>query len=137
GCGLDDAGTRVGLHQAHQARQTLTAHHAVGIEHHHVAVVAAPAPAEVVDVAALALNPAPAPTVEDMAEAFHFAAQLHPGLLFGHADIRVVTVAEDEEIEVFELPGGLERLERRAQAGEHTRDVLVGDRHHQCGTCPW
>src|SRR5690606_16731361 len=68
--GLDDAGVRVGLHQAHQAAQAFAAHDAVGIEHDHVLVIAAPTTAEVVEVAALALYPTPAATVEDATEAF-------------------------------------------------------------------
>lgn len=71
-----------------------------------------------------------------MVEAFHLTAQLHPGLLFGDADIRVVTVTEDEEIEMLQLPGSLERFEGRPQAGEHTRHVLVGNRHDQRSARP-
>ncbi len=133
GGGLDDAGVGVGLHQPHQAGQTFATHHAVGIEHHHVAVAAAPAPAEVVDVAALALHPTPAAAIEDMAETIHRATQLDPGLLLGDTGVRVVAVAEHEDIEMLQLTGGLERLVSRAQTGEHPRHVLVGDRHHQRG----
>ena len=65
-------------HQRTSARQAVAAHHAVGVEHDHVAVVAAPAPAEVGDVAALALDAVLAPAVEDATEAVHRPAQLEP-----------------------------------------------------------
>ncbi|MNZ38199.1 hypothetical protein D3C78_556660 [compost metagenome] len=132
--GLDDAGVRVGLHQAHQAAQALAAHDAVGVEYDHVLVLAAPATAEVVEVAALALHPAPTAAVEDAAEAFGFAAHVQPGLLLGHGDVGVVGVAEHEEVETVEVAAGGHRLERCAQAGEHARHVFVADRHHQRGT---
>ncbi|MNO76991.1 hypothetical protein D3C76_680860 [compost metagenome] len=135
GRGLDDAGVRVGLHQAHQAAQALAAHDAVGVEHDHVLVLAAPATAEVVEVAALALHPAPTAAVEDAAEAFGFAAHVQPGLLLGHGDVGVVGVAEHEEVETVEVAAGGYRFERRPQACEHPRHIFVADGHDQRGTC--
>ncbi len=131
GRSLDDAGVGVGLHQSHQAGQAFAAHHAVGVQHHHVAVAAAPATAEVVDVAALALHAAPAAAVEDVTEAIHRTAQLDPGLLLGNTGVGVVAVAEHEDIEVLDLARGQQRLVGRPQPGEHPRYVLVGDGHHQ------
>ena len=131
--GLDDAGVGVGLHQAHQAAQALAAHDAVGVEHDHVLVLATPATAEVVEVAALALHAAATAAVEDAAEAFRLAAHVQPCLLFGDGDVGVVGVAEHEEVETVEVAAGGHRLERRAQAGEHARHVFVADRHHQRG----
>jgi len=132
--GLDDAGVRVGLHQAHQAAQALATHNAVGVEHDHVLVLTTPATAEVVEVAALALHTATAAAVEDTAKALGFAAHVQPGLLLGHGDVGVVGVAEHEEVETVEVAAGRHRLEGRPQAREHTRHVFVADRHHQRGT---
>src|SRR5690606_1608079 len=101
-------------------RYTLSLHDALPIS-----------PAEVVDVAALALHPAPAAAIEDMAETIHIAAQLQPGLLLGHAGVGIVAVAEHEDIEVLDLARGQQRLVGRPQPGEHPRYVLVGDGHHQ------
>ncbi len=81
--GLDDAGVRVGFHQAHQLDQASPAHDAVGVEHDHVAVALAPAAAEIGDVAALALDAVLAPAVEDAAEAVRTAAQIEPRLALG------------------------------------------------------
>src|SRR5690606_9884867 len=93
---------------------------------------AAPAPAEVVDVAALALHSAATAAIEDMAETVDLAAQLQPGLLLGHASIGVVAVAEHEDIEVLDLTRGQQRFVGGSQPGEYPGHVLVGDGHYQC-----
>ena len=131
--GLDDAGVRVGFHQTHQPGEAFAAHHAVGVQDHHVAVLTAPTTAEVVDVAALAFDAATATAIEDAAVAVDIAAQLHPRLLLGHADVRIVAVAQDVDIEVFQLTGRCNGLIGRTQAGEHAFDVFVADRHDQRG----
>ncbi len=74
GRALDDAGIGVGFHQLHQPLQAQAGHDAVGVEDHHVAVIAAPAAAEIRDIAALALDAMDAAPVEDAAEAIQFAA---------------------------------------------------------------
>ena len=132
--GLDNPRIRRGFHQAHQAGQALAAHHAVGVENDHVLVVTAPTTAEVVEVAALALNATATTAIEDLAETTGFAADVEPGLLFGDADVGVVTVAEHEEIEAIQVTSGGHRFKRCTQTGEYTRHVFVADRHHQGGT---
>ena len=67
GRGLDNAGAGVGFHESDKRTQALAGHHAVCVEHHHVAVVSAPATAEVVDIAALALDAAAAVPIVDAA----------------------------------------------------------------------
>src|SRR6185436_6004156 len=57
-CGLNDAGVWIRLHQPYEFRQAFAAHDAVSIHDDHVAVIAAPAAAEVSDVAALAVDAA-------------------------------------------------------------------------------
>ena len=131
--GLDDAGVGTRFHHAHQRRQARAAHHAVGVQHHHVAVVRAPAPQEVVDVAALLLHAALAAAIEQAAEAVDLARHRLPRRQFGDAQVGIVAVAEHEEVEALELPGRGERLPGRAQAGEHAIDVLVADRHDDRG----
>ncbi len=131
--GLDNPGIRRGFHQAHQAGQAFAAHHAVGVEDHHVLVFTAPTTAEVVKVAALALHATATTAIEDLAETTGFAAHIKPGLLFGDADIGFVTVAEDEEIKAIQVTGGGYRLKRRTQTGKYPGHVFVADRHHQRG----
>ena len=131
--GLDDAGRGIGLHQLRQAVQTVARHHAVGVEDHHVLVAAAPAPAPVGDVAALALDAVLATPVEDVAEAVHLLAQLHPGLDLGDADVGFGAVAEYVEIEARQLAGAARRFEGGAQSGEDAMHVLVADRHQDRG----
>ncbi|MNS45911.1 hypothetical protein D3C72_783910 [compost metagenome] len=135
--GLDDPGAGVGFHQARQRAQALAAHHAVGVEHDHVAVLAAPAAAEVGHVAGLALHAVAAPAVEDATEAAHGAADFHPGVVLGGAQVGVAAVREDKEVEVGQVARALERLIRRPQPGEDACHVLVGNRHDDCRAGGW
>jgi len=136
-CSLDDAGVRPRFHQPQQRRQAGAAHHAVGVQHHHVAVGAAPAAAEVVDVAALALHAALAAAIEDarfLAETVgEFLAQRVPGVELRHRDVRIGGVGQHEEIEVRAFAGGLQRLPGRTQPREHAPHVFVADRHDDGG----
>ena len=133
---LDDAGARVLLHQPHQIDQRVAAHRAVGVEHDHVAVVAAPAAAEVGHVAGLALGAALAPAVEQRQAARtlrQHRAQPLEGPHLGLLQRRILGVGQHEHVEALLLAGGGERLAGGAQAGEHLGDVLVADRHHERG----
>ena len=132
--GLNDTGVRVGLHQTHQTAQAVSAHDGVSIQHHHVAVLVTPATAEVIDVAAFTLHATTAATVEDLAFALHFCNQLHPRFLFRHADIRVVAVAQDVNVEMLRVACRLHGLPGRTQARKYAVNVLVTDRHNQRGT---
>src|SRR5690606_28640871 len=123
--GLDDAGVRIGFHRLHQFRQAIAAHHAVGIEHDHVAVILAPATAEIVDVAALAAHAALTAAIEDAAETAYRIAQPRPGGDFCGGGIATVGIAQYEEIETVQLAGFLHRFVGGTQAGEHARDVFI------------
>ncbi len=105
---LNDPGVRVRFHQAHQAGKTVAGHYRVGIQHHHIAVLAAPAAAEIVDVAAFTFHTAAAAAIKNLPFALYFGDQFHPGFLLGHADIRVVAVAQDVNVEMLLLPGGFD-----------------------------
>ena len=135
--GLDDAGARLLFHQPHQLHQGVAAHRAVGVEHHHVAVVAAPTAAEVGHIAGLAFDAALAPTVEQAPAAVgrlaEHRAQALPGLLLGRAQRRVGGVGQHEDVEQFQRAGGGQRLAGRAQTGKDGRNVFVADRHHDRG----
>ena len=133
--GLDDAGTGVGFHQAHEPGEARAAHHAVGIEHDHVTVVGAPAPAKIGDVATLALESMLAPAVEHMAETLHGAAQREPGIDLGDAIVGIAAVAEYEEVEVTQFVGARQRFNGGAQPGEDACDVFVADRHDHRSAC--
>src|SRR5204862_6377652 len=97
--GLDHPDVGIALHELNEAHERLAGHHAVGVEHDHVPVAPAPAPAEVGDVAALALEThLPAP-VEDAVEATDRAAPLEPRLLLLDGRSRIAGVAQHEEVE--------------------------------------
>src|SRR5262249_3452264 len=119
--------------QADQGREARAAHDAVGVEDDHVPVLAAPAPAEVGDVAALALDAVPPPAIEDPAESADGGAQVDPCLAFGDQRVGLAAVAEDEEVEALRRSGGSERLPGRPDAGEHAWHVLVANRHDERG----
>src|SRR5206468_4694454 len=90
----------------------------------------APAPAEVGDVAALALQAHLAAAVEDPAEAADRAAPVEPRLLLLHRRVRVGRVAEHEEVEAVERAGALEGAMDRPEPREHPLDRLLADGHH-------
>jgi hypothetical protein len=120
------------LHQLDQARQAVTGHDAVGVEHDHVAVVRAPSAAEVGHVAGLAFRAVLAPAVVDArggAVPRQGLGQLAPGNLLGGAQVGLVGVAQHEEVEAIDLAGARERLVGCTQAAEHGRHILIADRH--------
>ncbi len=102
---LNDPGVRVRFHQAHQVGQAIAGHHRVGVQYDHIAILAAPAAAEVIDVAAFTFHAAAAAAIENLPFALHLGNQLHPGFLLCDADIRVVAVAENVDIKMLMLPG--------------------------------
>ncbi|MNP76143.1 hypothetical protein D3C76_1733280 [compost metagenome] len=53
--------------------------------------------------------------------------------MFRHADIRVVAVAQDVDIEMRSITRGFHRFPRGAQPREYAVNVLVTDRHDQRG----
>ena len=126
---LNDARVGVRFADAHQRRDACAAHHAVGIEHDHVAIRAAPAATEVRDVAALALDAMLAPAIENASEALERATQLEPRLRLRDPDVGVARVGQHEEIEALERTGARERFVSCPQSREHARHVLVGDGH--------
>ena len=131
---LNDTRVRVGFHQTHHTAQAVTAHDGVSIQHHHVAVLVTPAAAEVIDVTAFTLHTTTTAAVEDLPFALHFCNQLHPRFLFCHADIRVVTVAQDVNVKMLRVAGRLHGLPGGTQARKHAVNVFVTDRHNQRGT---
>src|SRR6202521_5368044 len=116
--GLDDACVGIRFDQPNQRGQAFAAHHAVRVQHDHVAIILTPAPAEIGDVAALAFDPVLAPSIKNAAEATDRAAHVKPGGDFSNADIGLVRIGEHEEIEVLELARALQRIVARAQSGE-------------------
>ncbi|MNT19309.1 hypothetical protein D3C72_1545650 [compost metagenome] len=102
GC-LNDAGAGVGFHQLGHRHDAVTAHHTVGIQHHHVAVVLAPAAAEVGHIARLAVGAAGAQAVVHLylgllAVLRQSAAQFFPRRAFGARDVGVVAVGQHKHV---------------------------------------
>ena len=134
---LDDAGLRIGRHGAGESDQQLAAHLAVGVEHDHVVIGAAPAPHEVGDVAGLAVMIVGAAAVVDAHFALQGVTQRLEARLSFHGHLVLARVAQDENVEVplRALPDkaaahALERGEHRLR-GSHYRQASAA----RCG--PW
>ena len=128
--GLNDAGVRPRLHQTHQRGQALARHDAVGIQHHHVPILGAPAPAEVVDVSALSFHAAATVAVKQPGFSSELFAQGIPRIQFRYARVRICRIRQHEEIEEIERATAFDRFVRCPQARKYTAHVLVADRHH-------
>ena len=122
-----------GLASISWTRRTSVApgHHAVGVEHHEVAIAPSPAPAEVGDVAGLAAPVVGAIAVEQPAAGIEVRAQPGPQRLLGVDDLRLAAVAQDEQLEMGQLPGVRERAVDRRDADPDLLGILVMDRHHE------
>ena len=134
GGGLDDAGLGVGFHQLDHRHQTVAAHHAVSVQHHHVAVVLAPAAAKVGHVAGLAVAAALAQAVIDLdlrllGLAGQLRAQRFPGGAFLPDQRRVIAVRQHEHVKRLRVAGRRHRFAGGAQAGKHGAHVFVANRH--------
>src|SRR5690606_13814554 len=90
-----------------------------------------PATAEVINVTAFTLHTTTTTAIENLAFALHFRNQLHPGFLFCHADIRVIAVAQDVDVEMLSVTGRLYGLPGRTQPRKYAVNVFVTDRHNQ------
>ena len=99
GRGLKDADFGVSLHGLYHADHGGAGHQTVGVEHDHVAVVGAPAAAEVRDIAAFALHVVLAAAVENVGKGVFVPAEVIPGFLFLNPGLGIGGVAEDEDVE--------------------------------------
>ena len=132
GHGLDDAGAGVGIHQADQGADGAGAHDAVGIQHDHVVILAAPAPAELQEVADLAALVGVAAAVMQR----RAAPMADPGLhgvecrLFLSRNGGIAGVGQHEQVHSAQGRAGNSGV-HRLDGGENRPRVLLVDRHHQ------
>ena len=135
GRSLDDSGFRVRFHHAHQRGYRLPGHHAVGIEHHHVAVIASPAAAEVRHVTSLAAGAALAQPVIESAAIAQLFTQSRPGGQLLQTQIRVIGIGKHIDIEqVWQLRSwpAIHKSHAIPQTRSHR---LIADRHDDGGAC--
>ena len=135
---LDDACRRVGFHELGHGDDAVAAHHAVGVQHHHVAVVLAPAAAEVGHIACLAVGAALAQAVVHLhlrllRVGSQCHAQVFPGSALGAGNIAVVAVGQHEHVKRLPVAGGRHRFAGGAQPGKHGGHVFVADGHDDGG----
>src|SRR3569833_165431 len=103
--GLQNADLRLALHEIDHAQQRRAAHQAVGVQHHEVAVTAAPAPQEVRDVAALVAQMRDAAAIMNAAEAVQLLTEPMPTGLPGQPHLGVAAIGKYVEIELVEMTG--------------------------------
>ena len=124
------------VHQLRQRHQRLAGHDAVGVQHDHVVVGAAPVAHELGDVAGLAADVLGAAAIEDAARrAAPRLDQRAPGGSLRRGDLGLARVGEHEEIEALRLRRGCCCSDyQMASTPANTRArVLVVDRHDDGG----
>ncbi len=131
--GLDEADLWIGVHGPREAHEGFSGHHAVRIENDHVAVAAAPAAAEIGDVAALAVEGNAALAVEHAAVGLKPRTEADPGAFFIDPAIGLVRVAEDEEVEGVAVTRGAQRDEHVLERAEDAGGIFVVNGHHDGG----
>ena len=123
--GLDEAGIGIGLHAADEVDDRLRLDQAVGVEHQQVIVGAAPAPAEIGDVAGLAADVAAAPAIEGARARSEPRPQLMERRLLGQRHGGIGGVAEDEPVEAGTVAETLDAGCHGLDRGEDPVGVFV------------
>ena len=131
---LDDAGVGIRLHRRGEAHDGAPRHQAVGVEHDHMLVGAAPAADEFGDIAGLAARVLLAPPIEDArAGGAEPAPQRNEGAFLGDPDVGVRRVGKKEPVEIGPEPRRLHAFENGLKRREDPARDLVVDRHHDDG----
>ena len=130
---LDDAGVGVLLHGEGKARDAFAGHQAVGVEHQHVIVGAAPARDEIGDVAGLAVMVLRPVAVMDAGVGAEVLAPGQEGALLGDPGVRIGRIRQHEIVEMLAEPGRLDLLAHRRERREGAGGRFVVDRHHDRG----
>ena len=130
---LENPDPGVPLHGVDHAHPGLPGHDAVRVQDDHIAVVAAPAAAEVCDVAALPLRVGGPAAVEEVSLHPRQAPELVPHRLLAHPDVGVRGVAEDEKVETpLQSRGGQGAPHRGDPRADALRVLVVdGDEHRR------
>ena len=131
GSGLQYPQGRIGLHHLHQTLKRRCVDQAVGIEHDHMVVAAAPTCHEILDVARLARDVPPAAAVPHRHDAGERLAQQIYGRRFADPGIGIGRVGYHHDLEAAMGADAGERLGHRAQGRGGAHRILVVDRHEQ------
>ena len=100
--GLENSDAVILFHPPNELEEGRRAHQAVGVETDHVAILAAPAPAKIGDVAALAVEREFAAAIENPLGAVRRGDHAGPGQLLLERFFLVGRVAQDEELKTLE-----------------------------------
>ena len=111
----------------------MAGHQAVGVEHHHMGVGAAPAADEIADIAGLSARVLRAVPIVDPRRPAKPVAQRQIGALLGDPDVRIGRVREEKPVEIFTEARRLDILDHRLECAEDAARRLVVDRHDDGG----
>ena len=131
---LDDARVGIGLHRVGERDDGVSGHQAVGVEHDHVRVGAAPAGHEIGDIARLAARVFRASSIIDARAGAEPRAHGEKGAFLRDPNIGVGRVRQEEPVEGRARAGRLDILVNRLQGAKHARRRLVIDRHDDGGS---
>ncbi len=132
--GLDDPAVGVGLHRGGELHDRRAGHQAVGVEHDHMRIGAAPARNEILDIAGLAARVLlAAPDRRGGRAASKAAPNGDEGALLRDPDVRIGRVGEEEPVEMLAKPGRLHVLVDGLQRREDAARRLIVDRHDDGG----
>ena len=129
--GLQDAERLVRLHAAGELDDAVGLHQAVGVEHQHVGIGAAPALDPVGDIAGLAPLVAPAVAVEDARADVGVGARRVDQRLLVEPDVGAGGVAQEEEVEGLAGAAGVDVAHHGAGGAEDRGGVLVVGGHEE------
>ena len=139
GRGLNNASAGVGLHQLDHGHQAVAAHDAIGIEHHHIGIVFAPAAAKVGHIAGFAVGAAAAQAVINLdlrlvGQCSQLTAQIFPSGTFGLLQSWIIAVGQHKHVKRPHVTGRCHRFTGSPQAGKNRAYIFIADRHDDRGT---
>src|SRR4029077_8789362 len=105
----------------------MAGHQTVGVEHHHMLVVAAPAGDEILDITGLSIEvPGPVP-VEHVAAWAKSSPHRKESLFLGDKNFWISRVGEEKPFERAPEPGRLDLIEHRLDRPKYARRRLIVD----------
>ena len=126
---MDNARVGVCFHGRGERDNGMAGHQTVGVEHHHMLVVAAPAGDEILDIAGLSIEvPGPVPVEQAAAWAKPFPHGKE-SLFLGDENFRISRVGEKKPFERAAETARLDLLEHRRDRAKDARRRLIVDWH--------
>ena len=132
---LQDAEPRIALRDAHQPQDRIRRHETVGVEHQREIVIAAPARAELADVAGLVAGVDLTPAVDQRQLVAPLRGERRKRALLRRRNGRVVRVAQHIDAKAAGVAGRGEAGHHRLQVAHQPFRVFVADAEQDRGRC--